>query len=192
MSKILRNDDPVVPVELADTGVTVAPTSSYTIPPQDYPTFAASSDTIRALSLGTLILNDGGSDVTNLSSAVDIIKGWCPTTSDDSEDFFFDYGDIPIGEGPHTLFSYTVTDPDILSLSRIQVACRIESYWTVYLNGNVVGDLRTGAAQPRDSFIWNPSRSFAIGDLIEIVLMKRSGAPDVSVGLNIQGSISTP
>lgn len=187
MSKILKNNDPINPVILIDTGVTVAPSSQYTIPPQDYPTFAASSDVITALSNGDLVLNDGGTDITNLSDAVDIIKGWCPNTSQVGDNFFFDYFDVPVGVGPHTLWSYTVTSPTILELSRIKVTCRIESQAQLKKNGTVIGDLRTGAAQPSDSFLFFPNRVFEIGDVVEIILTKRANAPDVSVGIHVQG-----
>lgn len=191
MSKILRNDDPINSVDLIDCGVVVNANSSYTIPPQDYPTFAASSDVIRALSDIRLILNDGGNDITILSDAVDIIKGWFPGASALGEDFFFDYFDVPVGVGPHTLFSYTVTFPDVLELSKITVSCRMESIWTVLKDGVVIADLRTGAAKPMDSFEWGNGRSFDIGTLIEIILTKRAGAPDVDVGLYVQGSTTT-
>lgn len=187
MSKILRNDDTINSVELLDTGVTVAANSSYTIPPQDYATFAGSSDVIRALSDGTLILNDGGNDVTNLSNAIDIIKGWFPSASAAGDNFFFDYYDIPVGPGPHTIFSYPVTFPDVLELARVNATCRFEAVWEIQLNGQLIGDIRTGPSSPSNSFIWYPNREFEIGDLIEIILTKRAGAPDVSCGLYVQG-----
>lgn len=84
MSKILRNDNPSSAVDLFDVGVSIPGGASYTIPPQDYPQFAASSDVIEALSDDLLILNDGGNDITNLSDAVDIIKGWFPRDVDDA------------------------------------------------------------------------------------------------------------
>lgn len=191
MSKILRNDDPINSVELLDTGVSIGASSSYTIPPQDYPTFAASSDVIRALSNNLLTLNDGGNDVTNLSNAIDIIKGWFPGAASEADDFFFDYFDVPVGPGPHTLFSQTVTFPDVLELGRLTVSCRFESMFQVLKNGAVIADLRTGPAKPTDSFVWYPTREFEIGDLIEIIFEKRTGAPDVSVGLNLQGITKT-
>lgn len=190
MSKILRNDDPINSVDLPDVGVSVSALTSYTIPPQDYPTFAASSDTIRALSISALILNDGGNDITSLSAAVDILKGWFPSATTLAEDFFFDYFDVPVGVGPHTLWSYPVTFPDLIELISISVSCRTESVWTVLKNGVVIADLRTGAAQPRDSFKWDTGRDFELGDLIEVILLKRTGAPDTDVGLSVQGSIT--
>lgn len=187
MSKILKNPDLVNPVILVDTGVTVPANTNYTIPPQDYLVFAASSDVISALSDGLLILNDGGNDITNLSDAVDIIKGWCPGSQDSGQNFFFDYFNVPVGVGPHTLFTYTITYPTMLELSRLKVSCRMESIFQVLHNGTTIAALFTGAAQPTDSFVWYPSRDFAFGDLVEIILTKRTGAPDVSVGLNLQG-----
>lgn len=191
MSKILRNDDAINSVELPDTGVSVSASSSYTIPPQDYSIFAASSDVIRALSNNSLTLNDGGNDITNLSSAIDIIKGWCPGATSANDDFFFDYFDVPVGAGPHTLFTYNVTFPDVIELGRLTVSCRFESMFQVYKNGVVIADLRTGPANPTANFVWYPTRAFALGDLIEIIFEKRAGAPDVSVGLNLQGITKT-
>lgn len=72
MSKILVNNNGF-DVEIADTGVTVAASSNYTIPPQNYLDFAASSDVIVLIANGTLVLNDGGSDILVVSQAIDII-----------------------------------------------------------------------------------------------------------------------
>lgn len=191
MSKILRNDHPVNPVVLTDVGVVVAPSSSYVIPPQDYPAFAASSDVIIALCNNVLILNDGGNDITVLSDAVDIIKGWFPSAAPVGDDFFFDYYDVPVGAGPHILFTQPMIFPTVLEISRITVTCRIESVWEVYRNGLVIADLRTGAAQPSANFLWHPSREFEIGDVVEIILTKRPSSPDVNVGLYVQGLLKT-
>jgi len=191
MSKILRNDNPINSVEIFDAGVSVSANSSYAIPPQDYPTFAASSDVIRALSNNELTLNDGGNDITNLSNAIDIIKGWFPGNSTAATNFFFDYFDVPVGAGPHTLFSYNVAFPDTIELGRLTVSCRFESNFQVLKNSVVIADVRTGPANPTANFIWFPTRPFDIGDLIEIIFEKRAGAPDVSVGLNLQGITKT-
>jgi len=191
MSKILRNDDPAVSVDLADTGVSVAASSSYTIPPQDYPTFAASSDVIRAISNSTLVLNDGGNDITNLSSAIDIIKGW-PVQAIAEEDtpFFFDYTFTISDDLPNTVFFYVVADQN-LYLSRLNISCRIESFIEVKKNGEVIASLRTGAANPSASFHWSPNRKCLVGDNIEITLQKRINSPDVEVGAHLMG-LSAP
>lgn len=76
MSKILKNSGDIA-VELVDVGVTIPASGQFTIPPQDYQKFAASSDAIRALSTDLLVLNDGGNDVTDLSEAVNLLKNWC-------------------------------------------------------------------------------------------------------------------
>lgn len=76
MSKILINQTSFA-LEITDVGVTIQPNTSYTIDPQDYMRFAASSNTIKGLASGALKLNDGGNDAQNLSDAVDILKGWC-------------------------------------------------------------------------------------------------------------------
>lgn len=74
MSKVLVNSTGG-DVAITDCGVTVAASSSYTIPPQDYSTFAASSDVITLLTAGTLTLTDGTTTIQPLSVAIDVIKG---------------------------------------------------------------------------------------------------------------------
>ena len=76
MSKILKNQTDFA-VEIVDVGVTIKANGSYTIPPQDYARFAASSGVIRAMSQGLVVLNDGGNDIPVLSDAVNIMKNWC-------------------------------------------------------------------------------------------------------------------
>lgn len=79
MSKILKNQT-AQDLFIADTGVTIPASGQYTIPPQDYALWAASSDVIVAIATVTVIVNDGGNDV-GISDGVDIIKGWCPGSS---------------------------------------------------------------------------------------------------------------
>lgn len=187
MSKILRNDGGSDYV-LDDVGVTVAASSSYTIPPQDYPAFAASSDTIKALADLLLTLNDGGNDVTELSKAVDIIKGWPIQVDETSTDspFFFDYADIP-ASGPLVIYSQAVDPGATIILNRIYVACRMESMLQVYLDGVEIAFLRTGAAFPMASFDWKDGRNCESGSTITIVFTKRDGAPDIDVGVHLMG-----
>lgn len=191
MSKILINNSGSNQ-DVTDCGVTIANASSYTIPPQDYLTFAASSDVIRLLADLILTLNDGGNDITELSKAVDIIKGW-PIQPDNTTDtsFFFDYADTPVGSGPFTLLSQTVDPGTTLDLTRLSVSCRIESMLQVLKNGLVVADLRTGAALPTANFDWRPNLNCVSADTIEIVLEKRSGAPDTVVGVHLMGILTT-
>jgi hypothetical protein len=191
MSKILVNNSGF-DVEIPDTGVTVVVSSQYTIPPQDYATFAASSDVITRLSAGELVLNDGGNDILVLSEAVDIIKGWPIQVSETEDDpFFFDFVGELIGDGPHTLLSQTV-DPGVeINLGRIVVACRVESMVEILKNGIVVGSLRTGASLPMASFDWRPNQTCAEGDSIEVVLTKRPSAPDITVGVHLMGVQNT-
>lgn len=50
---------------------------SYTIPPQDYLLWAASSDIITQVGLGDIVVNDGSFDL-NISDGIDLIKGIYP------------------------------------------------------------------------------------------------------------------
>jgi hypothetical protein len=77
MAKIIKNTiNSIVLVE--DTGVSLAPLSNYTIPPQDYWLWAASSNVVTFVGDGTLIVNDGSEDL-SISDGIDIIKGLFPT-----------------------------------------------------------------------------------------------------------------
>lgn len=77
MSKILKNTTNAI-VSIADTGVSVpASPGTYTIPAQDYLLWAASDNIITAIGDGTIVANDGTSDL-GISDAIDLIKGYLP------------------------------------------------------------------------------------------------------------------
>jgi len=193
MSKILINDGAST-VLINDCGVAVLPTESYTIPPTNYPLFAASSDVIKAIADATLTLNDGSEDVTVVSDAVDIIKGWSPqttTTIVSNPPFFFDYAGVPSGPGPTTLISFTNTGSTAMDLNRLEFGCRQDATLQVQQNGNVIGTCKTGVAHPKDNFVWYPARQAAPGDLIEVILTKWTGSPDVDVAAHLMGSTET-
>jgi len=73
MAKILKNQTGSA-VSISDTGITVPASGNYTIPPQDYNLWAASSDVITEIGDGTLVVNDGSEDL-SISDGVDLIKG---------------------------------------------------------------------------------------------------------------------
>lgn len=63
MPKILKNQT-ASPIVMKDTGVTLAASpTTYTIPPQDYLIWAASSDIITQIGSGAVIVNDGTNDL---------------------------------------------------------------------------------------------------------------------------------
>ena len=142
MSKILINNQGI-DIELLDVGVTVPAISTYVIPPQNYPVFAASSDVIRFLSLGNegggLVLNDGGNDILVLSDAIDIIKGWPvqPVVEEDTP-FFFDYAGVVSGSDPQTLIAYFVPPNATAELTRFYYTCRMESFVQILKNGSLI------------------------------------------------------
>lgn len=63
MSKIIKNTTGS-PIDIIDTGIEIAASSSYTIPPQDYSIWAASSSILGPVSSGDLVVNDGSVDLT--------------------------------------------------------------------------------------------------------------------------------
>lgn len=78
MSKILINTTPGT-VFINDTGVSIPTASSYSIPPQDYLLWAASSDVITKIGDEDLQVNDGTFDL-SISDGIDLIKGFFPKT----------------------------------------------------------------------------------------------------------------
>lgn len=192
MSKILKNNT-AAPVDIVDTGVTVPASGNYTIPPQDYDTFAASSNVIELLADLTLTLNDGSSDVSILSDAIDIIKGWFPQGVSASEvPFFFDFSDLVSGDAPVTLVSITVPGTDSLYISHLVVSCRTQAYIEVQKNGDVIATLRTGSSAPDQRFDWSPNRECLDGDVIEVILTKLAGSDDITVGAHLMGVTAAP
>lgn len=78
MSKVLKNAT-ASPVAVNDTGITVPASGQYTIPQQDYPLFAASSDVVALVGASTLVVNDGSFDL-SISDGIDLLKGVFPKT----------------------------------------------------------------------------------------------------------------
>lgn len=77
MSKILKNTT-ASPINIADTGITLAASpATYTIPPQDYLIWAASSDIVGPVGGSTVVVNDGSTDL-SISDGMDLIKGIFP------------------------------------------------------------------------------------------------------------------
>jgi len=73
MTKIVRNTT-ASPLPVTDTGVTIAASSSYTIPAQDYWLWAASGDAVTVIGSGAAVINDGSADL-SISDGTDLIKG---------------------------------------------------------------------------------------------------------------------
>lgn len=73
MSKILKNSTASV-VSVSDTGVAIPASGQYTIPANDYPLWASSDNVVTLVGAGTLVVNDGSSDL-SISDGIDRIKG---------------------------------------------------------------------------------------------------------------------
>lgn len=61
-------------IDVIDTGVQINPGITYTIPPQDYFIWAASSSVIGFIATGALLVNDGTNDMT-IAQGVGLIQG---------------------------------------------------------------------------------------------------------------------
>lgn len=77
MSKIVKNSTES-DVAISDVGITVPASGQFTIAPQEYLIWAASNDIILLIGNGTLVINDGSSDL-SISDGVDLIKGIFPS-----------------------------------------------------------------------------------------------------------------
>jgi hypothetical protein len=76
VSKILKNTTGS-PISIADTGITIPAGGSYTIPAQDYLLWANSSNIVTPVGTGSIVVNDGSSDL-SASFGMDLIKGLFP------------------------------------------------------------------------------------------------------------------
>lgn len=72
MSKIIKNNT-AFPVEINDIGITIPSNGQYIIPPQDYLLCSDSIDILNLIQNGTVILNDGNSDL-SLSDSLAFAK----------------------------------------------------------------------------------------------------------------------
>lgn len=73
MSKILKNITGSN-ISIVDTGVTILANAQYTIPPNDYLLWAASSNIVTEVGSGNIVVNDGSTNL-NISDGTDLIKG---------------------------------------------------------------------------------------------------------------------
>jgi hypothetical protein len=76
MSKILKNTTGS-PVDISDVGVTVPASSQITIPPTDYLLYADSDNVITLVGAGTLVVNDGSSDL-GINEGSKLLQGIFP------------------------------------------------------------------------------------------------------------------
>jgi len=111
--------------------------------------------------------------------------------NDSGTPYFADYSGVINVNTVVSLINITVASGTTLKLSHLEISCRFESFIEVLKNGQVIADLRTGAANPSASFNWIPSRKLISGDIIQVNLQKRSGSPDVEVGAHLMG-LSAP
>lgn len=73
MAKIIKNNT-ASPVFITDTGVSIAASSSYTIPAQDYDLWASSSDIITFIGSSDVTINDGTFDLSK-ADGVSLLQG---------------------------------------------------------------------------------------------------------------------
>ena len=149
MSKILKNQT-ASPIIITDVGAVVLPATpgTYTIPPQDYLLWAASSDILTYVNdtspIPSVIVSDGSVDL-NPSDGVDLIKGLYPRT------FVFD----PVVENiAITLANTEVTHVLPLGTKRFLLKLRhaaiLKLSYAVGTSGTIYSTLPSGAWYSED------------------------------------------
>lgn len=137
MSKIIKNTTGGA-VSVGDTGVTIPAMSNYTIPPQDYLLWAASSNVVTYIGSGTFVINDGSFDL-SISDGTDLIKGLFPTTiSITPNTIEYDFSEISSVAAGVTTTILTYTAIATRKLVKIDASGTNIARYQVLLNGNVI------------------------------------------------------
>lgn len=151
MSKILKNTTGS-PVTVTDTGIVIGASSQYTIPPQDYLLWASSSNVITYIGNGTLVVNDGSSDL-SISDGTDHIKDIFPKKMGvvAGDDF------TPIGHVGDALKTSISAIPtvDVVSQDSAQYYCDTNQLYSAAADINCV----TASTDNRILLFRNPSGS---------------------------------
>ena len=109
-------------------------------------------------------------------------------------DAILDALDVSVGES-HFASASTVTTPNVQQnlitetvpagklrgLTRAIVTCRQEGVGYVYVNGSLVGSMRTSGANPNGVFEWLPKFLVSAGIEIKVEFIARQGSPIVDV-----------
>lgn len=77
-------------------------------------------------------------------------------------------------------------DSDTL-FSKLDVSSRVESVATLKVDGQFIANLRTGAAKPNASFVWEPKRPFPAGAQYEVTIKARLESPINNCDAHLMG-----
>jgi len=143
MSKILINSTAST-VFVNDTGVSIAGLGSYTIPPQDYLLWAASSDVITAVGAATLIVNDGSVNL-SISDGIDLIKGLFPAKilTNQSGTEIYEYNEVSAVVSGITTTIVTKTTSITKKLTKVLYSGSNVAIFSILVNGQIIARRRT-------------------------------------------------
>jgi hypothetical protein len=85
MSKIVKNNTGST-VTISDTGISVPASGTYTIPPNDYPLWAASDDIVTYIGDSSVTINDGSNDLSIADGTRHIQSTFLTIDNQDSDD----------------------------------------------------------------------------------------------------------
>lgn len=180
MSKILKNVT-LSSIFVTDTGVSIPASSQYTIPPQDYLLWAASSDIVTYIGNSDIVVNDGSYDL-SISDGVDLIKGIYPTTVNVNQagTTTYEYGSVSsVSSGVLTTIASKLTLVSTKVMRIVFSGTNIAEY-TVLVGSNVVAKQRTMFGSDLSGSIdLSPGLLVASGQTIYVkVLHQRSSSGD--------------
>lgn len=192
MSKILKNQTGS-PIAIDDTGITLpASPATFTIPPQDFLLWAASSDIIGPVGVGDVVVNDGSFDLSP-SDGIDLIKGLFLRTFVEFEgerplpEFAFN-GDLVIG-AEQTIINKTVPVDKELRIHQIRVVCSRTTRWTIQEGANIFGSGLTSALNPDSNQIFRKQKKLSAGVTLQLKYLAVPGQALVPIDAYIDAAL---
>jgi len=183
VSKILKNTTGAS-ITIDDTGVTllIAP-ATFTIPPEDFLTWAASSDIVGPVGVGDVVVNDGSDDL-DPSEGMELLDGNFTRVFvefEGTQNHLFATTLTTPGVS-QTLISTTVAASKELRLHGVQVTCRRPGVFTIIEGATTLATGRTGASSMNPSVNFKKQRKVATGVTLKVDFLAASGpASDIEV-----------
>lgn len=84
------------------------------------------------------------------------------------------------------LFTSTVPSGKIWSILQLNVICRSDTSFQLYMDTDMIASGRTGAGQSNVVFSWRPTREAIAGKVIELKCKQLAGKPSVDVEAYLQ------
>lgn len=190
MSKILKNQT-VSPIVINDTGVTLpASPATYIIPPEDYLTWAASSDIIVHIGSGDVIVSDGSSDLSP-SDGMELIDGiWNKmfVEFEGVQNHLFANAVTTPGT-PQSLISYLVPAGKELRVHGVRVSCTRRGVFSIMEDASQIDEGRTGASSLNSSIVYRKQRHVSAGVTFYVDYSAPSDEPATNIAAFVDAAL---